>query len=210
MKKRVCIYTRVSKQTGDYQRQIDELSKYANEKDYHIVDVISEKISGGVKNEERPGLTKMMNLVREKKIDKVLVWEASRISRVSFEAAKIIQELNENNISLYIKNFNLETLDENGNVDPMANFMLAILNEFSSAERNSIKLRLQSGYNRYRSQNGKVGRNLGSSESKTGFLEKHSDAVKLLKKGISIRNVAQLTMKSTKTIQKVKNCINQE
>lgn len=207
MRTRVCIYTRVSKQTGDYNRQIEELSRYSNERGYYIVDIISEKISGGVKNEERPGLTKMMNLVRKKQIDKILVWEASRISRVSFEAAKVINELNENNVSLYIKNYNLETLDENGNVDPMAKFMLVILNEFSENERLNIKMRLRSGYENHRAQNGIVGRKPGSSETKNEFLEKHSDAVKLLKKGISIRNIAQLTGKSTRTVQKIKNLL---
>jgi DNA invertase Pin-like site-specific DNA recombinase len=158
-----------------------------------------------VKNEERPGLEKMMNLVRQDKIDKILIWEASRISRIGFQAARIINELNEYGVSLFIKTYNLETLDENGEVNALAQFMLTILNEFSSVERNAIKLRLQSGYNRYRENNGIVGRKSGSKESIDNFLEKHGDAVKLLKKGISIRNVAQLTGKSTKTIQKVKN-----
>jgi DNA invertase Pin-like site-specific DNA recombinase len=147
----------------------------------------------------------MMKLVREKKIDKVLVWEASRISRVSLEAAKIIAELNENKVSLYIKNYNLETLDKHGNIDPMAKFMLAILNEFSENERLNIKMRLKSGYDRHRSQGGIVGRRSGTSENRVKFLEKHLDAVKLLKKGISIRNVARLTGKSTKTVQKIRN-----
>lgn len=207
MTKRVCIYSRVSKESGDYQRQVNELTEYAHEKGYEIVDVISEKISGGVKNEERPGLVSMMNLVRQQKVDKVLVWEASRISRVSLEAAKIISELNEYKVSLFIKNYNLETLDEKGNIDPMAKFMLAILNEFSENERLNIKMRLKSGYDKHRSQGGIVGRKSGTSESQEKFLEKHNDAIKLLKKGISIRNVSQLTGKSTKTIQKIRNAI---
>ncbi|MBN1415654.1 MAG: recombinase family protein [Bacteroidales bacterium] len=204
MKKRVCIYSRVSKETGDYQRQISELKKIADERNYDIVEIIGEKISGGLKNEDRPGIEKMMNLVREGKIDKVLVWEASRISRIGFQAARIINELNEHGVSLYIKTYNLETLDENGEVNALAQFMLTLLNEFSSVERNAIKLRLQSGYIRYMADNGSVGRKSGSIESKEKFLQKHSDAVRLLNKGISIRNVAQLTGKSTKTIQKVK------
>ncbi len=207
MKTRVCIYTRVSKETGDYQRQIDELNNYALEKDYDIIEIIGEKISGGVKNEERPGLTKMMELVTQNKVDKILVWEASRISRVGFQAARIINELNEHGVSLYIKTYNLETLDENGEVNALAQFMLSLLNEFSSVERMAIKSRLSSGYERFRANNGVVGRKPNSFESTNTFLEKHSDAVKLLKKGISIRNVAQLTGRSTKTIQKIKKLL---
>ena len=205
MKKRVCIMARVSKQTGDYQRQIDELVQYANEKDYEVVEIIKEKISGGVKNEDRPDIKRMKELVMEKAIKKVLIWEPSRLSRRSVEAAKLLEFLIDNNVSLYIKNYNIETLDEKGNIVPIAKFMIGILNEFSENERLNIKMRLQSGYHKHRSQGGIVGRKQGTSESIDKFLEKHSDAVKLIKKGISIRNVAQITGKSTKTIQKVKN-----
>lgn len=54
---------------------------------------------------------------------------------------------------------------------------------------------------------GVVGRKIGSNEDKSDFLSKHNDVAKLLKKVMSIRNVAQLTKKSTKTIQKVKNLL---
>lgn len=207
MRTRVCIYSRVSKESGDYQRQISELKIIANNRNYDIVEIIGEKISGGVKNENRPGLERMMNLAREGRIDKVLVWEASRISRIGFQAASIINELNEHGVSLYIKTYNLETLDENGEVNTLAQFMLTLLNEFSSVERMAIKTRLKSGYDRHRSLGGRVGRKPESFESKDKFLKKHSDAIRLLKKGISIRNVARLTGKSTKTIQKVRNSL---
>jgi len=58
---------------------------------------------------------------------------------------------------------------------------------------------------KYRAEGGKVGRKSGSAETTEEFLTKHSDVVKLLKKGMSIRNVAKITQKSTKTVQKVKN-----
>jgi beta-xylosidase len=49
MNKKVAIYTRVSKESGDFQRQVDELSLFANQQGYDVVEVISEKISGGKK-----------------------------------------------------------------------------------------------------------------------------------------------------------------
>lgn len=207
MIKKVAIYTRVSKESGDLQRQIDELTNYAKNQGYIIIDTISEKISGGLKNVDRNGLQKLMELVKAKSIDKILIWELSRIGRNSFEVAKIINELNENKVSLYVKNYNLETLNADGSINPMAKFMVSILSEFAENERLNIKMRLESGYNQFRNQGGVVGRKPGSNEDKSDFLTKHNDVSKLLKKGMSIRNVAQLTKKSTKTIQKVKNLL---
>ena len=207
MKKRIVIYTRVSKLIQDYERQVNELLDYANKNDYKVVKVISEKISGGKRNDERKGIIELMELIESGKIDKVLVWELSRLGRNSFEVHKIINALNEKKISLYVKNYDLETLDEKGEIKPMAKFMIMILSEFAENERLNIKQRLQSGYKQYRDGGGKVGRKQGTKESEKAFLLKHSDISKLLKKGISIRNVASLTNKSTKTVQKVKSVI---
>jgi len=207
MKTKVAIYTRVSKDTGDFQRQVDELTQYATQHNYDVVEVISEKISGGKRNDERVGIIKLMDLINNKRIDKVLIWELSRLGRDSFQVAKIIHELNESKISLYVKNYNLETLDEKGNINPMAKFMIAILSEFAENERLNITQRLQSGYKKYRNEGGKVGRKVGSSETDKDFLIKHNDVVKLLNKNYSIRNVAEITKRSTKTIQKVKHLI---
>lgn len=71
MKNRVCIMARVNKQSGDYQRQVDELVQYANEKEYQVVEIIIEKIGGGIKNVDRPDILRMLELVSQKKIDKV-------------------------------------------------------------------------------------------------------------------------------------------
>jgi DNA invertase Pin-like site-specific DNA recombinase len=207
MKKKVVIYTRVSKLIQDYERQINELLEYANKRGYKVVKVISEKISGGKRNDERKGIIELMGLIEGGKIDKVLVWELSRLGRNSFEVHKIINTLNEKKVSLYVKNYDLETLDAKGEIKPMAKFMIMILSEFAENERLNIKQRLQSGYKQYRDGGGKVGRKTGAKENQEQFLEKHKDIQKLLKKEMSIRNVATLTGKSTKTVQKVKKFI---
>jgi len=74
-------------------------------------------------------------------------------------------------------------------------------------ERDNIKSRLCSGYRKFRNDGGKVGRKKGFRINDNDLLTKYSDVVKHLRKGISIRNVAKLTSKSTKTVQKVKQLI---
>jgi len=207
MKSQVVIYTRVSKLIQDYERQVNELLDYANKNGYEVVKIISEKISGGKKNDERKGIMELMELINKKQIDKVLIWELSRLGRNSFEVHKIINKLNEQKISLYVKNYNLETLNEKGEINPMAKFMIMILSEFAENERLNIKQRLQSGYNHYRNNGGKVGRKKGSIDTPEKYLEKHTDIVRLLRKGMSIRNIAKIVEKSTKTVVKVKQVI---
>lgn len=207
MKTRVIIFTRVSKVIQDYQRQINELLDYSNKQGYEVVRVINEKVSGAKKNEERKGIQELYDLIRSENVNKVLVWELSRLGRSPYQVATVINELNERKISLFIYNYNLETLDNKGDVNPMARFLVAVISEFSSMERDNIKMRLCSGYRKFRDDGGKVGRKIGYKLSDEDLLQKYQDVAKHLKKGISVRNVAKLTGKSSKTVQKVKQLL---
>ena len=86
--------------------------------------------------------------------------------------------------------------------------MVQVLSSVSQMERDQIKQRMISGYKNYINNGGKVGRIKGKLETVQNLLEKHSDVVKLLKKGVSIRNISKLTGgKSSATIIKVKKSI---
>ena len=52
-----------------------------------------------------------------------------------------------------------------------------------------------------------VGRKKGSIDSDETIIARHSDVAKLLKRGISIRNISAITNKSSNTILKVKKLI---
>jgi len=207
----VIIFTRVSKQSGDYQRQINELEEYSKNRNYNVIEIISEKVSGGKRNEEREGIVRLLEIIESGvSIDKLLTWELSRIGRNSFEVAKVINILHQHKISLYIHNYNLETLDNNGDVNPVAKLIIMVLSELAEMERSNIQQRLQSGYKNHIKNGGRVGRKKNSVESLEHVLEKHNDILKLRKKGISIRNISKITNKSTKTIQKVVNIMNEQ
>ena len=114
MNVRVIIFSRVSTQAQDYQRQTNELLEYADKMGYSVEKVFEEKISGAKKNEERKELMAMMSFIKSNNIEKVLTWELSRIGRNAVQVLQVIEMLNEAKISLYIKNYNLETLNSNG------------------------------------------------------------------------------------------------
>jgi DNA invertase Pin-like site-specific DNA recombinase len=204
---KVVIYSRVSTNSQDFKRQTEELIDFSKKNNYEVVNVFEEKISGGKTNEERPQLMEMINFVKTNKIDKVLCWELSRIGRNTIEVLKTIQLLNENCISLYIKNHNIETLNDKCEINPMSQFLIQILTSVSEMEKTQIRQRIKSGYESFRKNGGVVGRKIGFKKDNETLLTEHKDVVKLLKQGYSVRKTMKLTDKSSGTIQKIKKLI---
>lgn len=206
---KVVIYSRVSTNSQDFKRQTEELMEFSKKNNYEVVNVFEEKISGGKTNEERPQLMEMINFVKTNKIDKVLCWELSRIGRNTIEVLKTIQLLNENCISLYIKNHNIETLNDKCEINPMSQFLIQILTSVSEMEKTQIRQRIKSGYESFRKNGGVVGRKIGFKKDNETLLTEHKDVAKLLKQGYSVRKTMKLTDKSSGTIQKIKKLISE-
>jgi DNA invertase Pin-like site-specific DNA recombinase len=205
---KVVIYSRVSTTGQDFTRQTEELRDYSEKMNFEVVGVYEEKVSGAKKNEDRPKLMEMIQFIKENKVDKVMCWEMSRLGRNTIEVLQTINLLNENKIALYIKNHNIETLNEKGEVNPMSQFMIQILTSVSEMERTTIRQRIKSGYDQFRSRGGKVGRKEGFVKDTDTLLQEHKDIVKLLKQGYSVRKTMKLTDKSSGTVQKMKKLIN--
>nr|WP_315240998.1 recombinase family protein [uncultured Flavobacterium sp.] len=207
---KVVIYSRVSTNSQDYKRQTEELLEFSKNMNYDVLDIFEEKISGGKTNEERPELIKMVNFIKTNKIDKVLCWELSRLGRNTIEVLKTIQLFNENCISLYIKNHNIETLNDKYEINPMSQFLIQILTSVSEMEKTQIRQRIKSGYDNYRKNGGKVGRKDGFKKDMQTLLTEHKEVVKLLKQGYSIRKTMKLTDKSSGTVQKIKKLLKEK
>ena len=101
MKNRICIYARVSTQGQDYQRQLTELREYAERMNYEVVCEFSEKISGAKTIAERQALTDLLDFAATNHIDKVLVYECSRISRRAIDFLQVIEQLTQMKVSVY-------------------------------------------------------------------------------------------------------------
>ena len=204
----VIILTRVSKESQSYERQIRDLRSFAEKSDYIIVAEFNEKISGAAKNEDRKALTELSIFIELNKVDKILVWELSRLGRNTLEVLKSLEFFHTKGISLFVLNYNIETLNDDGSINPMAQMMCTMLAEFARAERAGIHQRLVSGYKKHLASGGRVGRIKGSKLERNLFLDKHKEIIKYLKKGRSIRETAKLVSKSTKTVLKVKTELN--
>ncbi|MBO7294864.1 MAG: recombinase family protein [Bacteroidaceae bacterium] len=207
MKTKVCIYARVSTLSQDYERQLSELREYASRMNYEVVKEFSEKISGAKSVAERQALTELLDYAATNRIDKVLVYECSRISRRAIDFLQAIDQLTQMKVSVYILQNGLETLMADGSVNPIAQLVLGIIGQFNSMERSLIRSRMESGYNHFRSLGGKVGRKVGYRKSDDAMKEQYSKEMSLLRKGLSLRNVQAITGTSLNTLRKVKEYI---
>ena len=207
---KVVILARVSTQAQDYQRQVTELQEYCDRAGWEVTRVFANKVSGAKAVTERTEIVEMVEYIKSNDVKRVLCLEISRLGRNTLEALKVINYLNENGVSLYVKNYNLETLID-GKVNPVASLICTILLEIASMERLTIKERMTSGRNQYiakcREQGIKMGRPSSYRKSDASYKEQYGKEISLLKKGISLRNVAQLTGTSVNTLRKLRQFV---
>jgi len=206
--KRCIILVRVSTIFQDFDRQVQELESYAQLHNLEVMKIFSNKISGTKQNIQRKEIMDLIEYVKTEKIDKVLVLEISRLGRNTLEALKVIELLNKEKISLMVKNYHIETLDESGNINPITQFLLTILLEVAEMEGKTIRQRMQSGYENYIRNGGKVGRKTGYCKSNEDIKENYKEEIKLLKKKISLRNITKITGTSINTLRKISKIIN--
>lgn len=204
---KVIIYARTSTAIQCYDRQLEELRQYAKGMDYEVVKEYAETISGAKKISERAALSEMLDYVEHHHVDKVLVYECSRLSRRAVDFLQVIDYLTERKISVHIHQNGLETLLPNGTPNPIAQLVLGILAQFNSMERTLIRSRMESGYNHFRSNGGKVGRKEGYRKSLDDYKNQYGKEIALLKKGISYRNVSAITGTSLSTLTYLKKNI---
>ena len=201
---KVVIYARVSTSAQDYTRQITELRKYAKKQNFEIVKEFSEKISGGKKVEERTAIKEMLDFVKVQKVDKVLIYECSRLSRRQLDFLSIIEQLTEAGVSLYILQNGLETLLPDGKPNPIANLCFGIIAEFNTLEKNLIRARMSSGYEHHRASGGRVGRKEGYRKSEEEYRRNYEREIALLQKGNTLKDVKSITGTSINTLRKLR------
>ena len=201
---KVVIYARVSTSTQDYTRQITELRNYAWKQNYKIVKEFSEKISGGKKIEERAAIKELLDFVKSNNVEKVLIYECSRLSRRQLDFLYIIEQLTEARVSLYILQNGLETLLPDGRPNPIANLCFGIIAEFNNLEKHLIRARMASGYEHHRASGGRVGRKEGYRKSEEDYRTHYDREITLLSKGNTLKDVRAITGTSINTLRKLK------
>ena len=202
--KRAVIYARVSS-TGDRQttdRQVSDLKRYVNLNEMELVKAFEEKMSGAKEN--RPVLTECIDFCVSNHIHTLCVSEISRLGRSTKIVVNTIDELTKAGINVYIQNLPLCTLNADGQPNPMAKMITAVLSSFAEIERDNIRFRLNSGRELAKAKGVKMGRKVGSVKSKEKKADEYANVIRSLRKGKSIRDTAKLCDVSISTVQRVK------
>jgi len=171
-----------------------------------------DKVSGSVPFDKRPEGAKLVKLIQEGKVAKVVVEEISRLGRNVMDVSKTLAFLEEHKVNLNIRNMGIESMVEG---KPSATFrmILQIMASISEMEKEHIKERTSQGRAVAVAKGVKMGRTLGASETQAEFLnkEKNKRAVKMLReKALSIRDIARLTELAPSTIQKLKHALKEK
>lgn len=201
----VAILCRVSTEEQDTSRQVSELKALCHEKGWNVVTVIENQESGMKRS--LAGLEAVKELARKGKIQKVVVSEISRIARRLSVVSKFVEEMEDLKVSIFWQNQGLETLQENGERNGVANIFLAAFAEIARNEREMTVKRIRSGLASARAKGKVLGRPKNSLKSPQQFLSDHRGIVRRLKEKQAIRDIARLERCSFSTIYKVKNVL---
>ena len=87
-------------------RQLNDLTAYAEQKKYNVLGIYEEHISGAKKREEREELNRCIEFAKDNKCI-ILFSELSRLQRNIWELNKIISYFVENEINVYFQKENL-------------------------------------------------------------------------------------------------------
>mgnify|MGYP006342700239 FL=1 len=213
--KRAIIYARVSSSGSlesrqSTERQVIDLTDYANRNAMTICKTFEEHISGAKRNEERAVLTECIEYAISNNVDVVLLSELSRCGRAVWEVLDTIRTLKDNGINAYFQKEGLSLFSEDGRENIYLAIMISVLSSASQIERENLIFRLKSGRKVYVDKNlaatGKsgLGRKVGYRKPVETKKEEYKETLKLLKAGYPIRKVAKLTDVSESTVKRLK------
>ena len=192
------------------ERQVIDLTDFANRNAMTICKTFEEHISGAKRNEERAVLSECIEYAISNRVDVVLFSELSRCGRAVWEVLDTIRTLKDNGINAYFQKEGLSLFSEDGSENVYLAVMLSVLCVCSQIERENIYYRLQSGRKVFVDKNlaetGKsgLGRKVGYRKPIDKKREEYKETLKLLRAGYPIRKVAKLTDVSESTVKRLK------
>jgi len=198
------IYSRVSSESQDNERQIINLKQVADQKGWHVRRTFQEKISGTIKSGSRNEFKSLLEYIERSPIQVIMTSEISRIGRRVVDVLNFVEQLHEKGIALYIQQFNMLTM-ENGRENPIAKMLLQMLSIGAEMENNQRKIRQFEGIKLAQMKNIYAGRQKGAKTTPAKLVSKYKNVADLLDKSeLSVRRIAGITGHSINTVRKVK------
>ena len=148
------IYARVSTSDQSCDRQVNELTAFAERANYEIIGVFKETASGTKDN--RKERQKIMELAQARKIDAILVSELSRWGRSTSDLLSTLEKLTAWKISVITTSGMALDLEM-----PQGKMIATVLSGVAQFERDMLSERVKSGLAAAKARGKKLGRQKG-------------------------------------------------
>lgn len=195
-------YSRTSTVLQNSARQIETFKSHEG---FDPSRLFVERIQGNIPFMERPEAVKLFDeLTNQSEPCTVVVDSIDRLGRNLIDILHTIDLFTKNHINLKSIKEGFTTLLDNGDVNPMAQLVISCMGSIAEMNRNQIKQRALEGIKVAQALGKYQGRKVGATQSDEKLLQRHQSICKKLQKGISIRDISEITGASSTTICKVK------
>jgi DNA invertase Pin-like site-specific DNA recombinase len=173
--KKVAIYSRVSTKEQDPDSQLFMLREYAKSRKFAIYREYVDRISGDT--EERAEYKRLLEDVRKRKVDIVLVWRFDRFARSTRMLLAALDEF---------RNLGVDFISYHENIDttsPLGRAIFVIVSAIAEFEKELIVQRVKAGLAKAKLKGKKLGRPPLTPEQKESILAQREQ-------NLSIRQIA--------------------
>lgn len=156
---KVALYLRVSTRDQTTLNQELLLKEYCQRNNYEVFKIYKDEgVSGSTTS--RAGLDTLLQDMRQKFFDAIVVWKLDRLGRSTQHLLQILEELKNKEVRLICTDMNIDTGTSQGK------FFFTIIGAVAELEREMIRERIYAGLARAEKQGKKLGRVKGSKDKK--------------------------------------------
>jgi len=187
---RVAIYCRVSTLDQSTDSQLLDLRRYVKERGWNLFKEYCDNGISGTTN-SRPALNELMNDVKKRRFDVVLVWRFDRFARSTKHLILALEEF---------RNLGIDFISYQENIDtssPLGSAIFTIISAVAQLERDIIAERVKAGLRRAK----EIGKHIGRPAARVD----HNEALSLRRQGLSLRGIGQQLGVSHVTIRRILN-----
>jgi len=166
---KAALYLRVSTVDQTTLNQEIELKDYCKRNKIEIFKIYKDEGISGAKT-KRPELDLMLQDMRTKEFDTLIVWRLDRLGRSTQHLLQLLEEFKNKDVKLIVTSMNIDTSTSQGI------FFFTLIGALAQLEREMIRERILLGNQRRKRQGKKLGRQVGAKDktkrSKQGYFER--------------------------------------
>lgn len=151
------VYVRVSTKEQTTLNQELKIKEYCERNDISIFKIYKDEGVSGSKS-SRPELDKMLQDMRNKLFDCIIVWKFDRLGRSTRHLLQLVEEMKNKGVRLIAIEQNVDTSTS------MGKFFFTILSGIAELEREMIRDRIKLGLERAKAEGKTLGRRKGSKD----------------------------------------------